>query len=70
MFDDLAASGVQIVTNDPLPPNRVGLIGQQTISWDFDEFLHAIANIHQPHATVRRFRHFPLQRCERRLCWS
>ena len=32
MFDELAAAGVQIVTNDPLPPDRVGLIGQQSLA--------------------------------------
>jgi len=40
MFDDLAAAGVQVVTNDPFPPDRDGPIGQQTLDWSFDEFLH------------------------------
>jgi cardiolipin synthase len=40
MFDDLAAAGVQVVTNDPLPPDRDGLIGQQTLDLTGDEFLH------------------------------
>jgi cardiolipin synthase A/B len=41
LFDDLAASGVQIVRNDPLALDRDGLIGgPRPIDWRLDELAH------------------------------
>lgn len=40
-FDDLAASGVQIVRNDPLALDRDGLIGgARPVDWRLDELAH------------------------------
>ena len=40
-FDDLAASGVQIVRNDPLSLDRDGLVGgARPIDWRLDELAH------------------------------
>jgi cardiolipin synthase len=41
LFDDLAASGVQIVRNDPVALDRDGLIGgPRPIDWRLDELAH------------------------------
>jgi cardiolipin synthase A/B len=41
LFDDLAASGVQVVRNDPLALDRDGLIGgPRPIDWRLDELAH------------------------------
>ena len=41
LFDDLAASGVQIVRNDPVALDRDGLIGgPRPIDWWLDELAH------------------------------
>jgi cardiolipin synthase len=41
LFDDLAASGVQVVRNDPLALDRDGLIGgERPIDWRFNELAH------------------------------
>jgi cardiolipin synthase len=41
MFDDLVSAGVQIVQNDPVPPDRDGPRGgDRPIDWRFDEVAH------------------------------
>ena len=41
LFDDLAANGVQVVRNDPLPLDHDGLIGgPRPIDWRLDELAH------------------------------
>lgn len=41
LFDDLAASGVQVVRNDPLTLDRDGLVGgERLVDWRFDELAH------------------------------
>ena len=40
MYAELAASGVTVVANDGLAPDRDGPLGQRHVDWHMDDFLH------------------------------